>query len=406
MSQISRTHEDLWAAVETAGRFDPTVKLDRRAFPKMLRRYVAPMPYTRASLFGRMLAGEPSVLSGFPKPLQGPLRDLAPAEAGRALMSWFASQRSREPHRVFTGPTGVRRHLTLRDIALKWRANRTRFGVTDLHIRGTAMEDVIAPDVLSHFNVLPHSTVGATEQEMFSFVISTRGHVTDFALRRSRQHEFQLHRQEAVASLGYLRGREARSTGRRARGHIPAGALRHGGVALAAQRALVPRQFRRDAVPAGASHPQGHHAGVLHRRRRFLHRAAEQPAPALALDRPRPAVVEAGFDGISRRTPGRDRSVRARHRPPFAKGPADGASAMGIRLSRPVGGALHRQLPRASGCACSGRIRGFAASPMLFQRHGRPADRPDRTSGRTVDWTRRRESRPANGCAAGRCSSR
>ena len=39
-------------------RFDPTVKLDRRAFPKMLRRYVAPMPYTRTSLFGRMLAGE------------------------------------------------------------------------------------------------------------------------------------------------------------------------------------------------------------------------------------------------------------------------------------------------------------------------------------------------------------
>jgi hypothetical protein len=41
------------------------------------------------------------------------------------------------------------------------------------------MEDVIAPDVLSQFNLLPHATAGAREREMFSFVISTRGQVTD-----------------------------------------------------------------------------------------------------------------------------------------------------------------------------------------------------------------------------------
>jgi hypothetical protein len=41
------------------------------------------------------------------------------------------------------------------------------------------MEDVIAPEVLSGFNLLPHSSVGASKQEMFSFVISSRGHVTD-----------------------------------------------------------------------------------------------------------------------------------------------------------------------------------------------------------------------------------
>src|SRR5262245_28222440 len=145
MSQAATPDDHLWDALGTAGQFDPTVRVERSAFPRMLRRYVAPMPYTRAALFGRMLAGEPSVLTGFPKPLRGPLGDLPPAEAGRALVSWFAAQRSRERHRIYTGPTGVRRHLTLRDIAAKWRANRTRFGVTDLHIRGTAMEDVIAP---------------------------------------------------------------------------------------------------------------------------------------------------------------------------------------------------------------------------------------------------------------------
>lgn len=145
----------------------------------MLARYVAPVPFSRAVLFERMLAGMPAVLTGFPSPARSFARHLPPAPAGRALVDWLAKRRSRQTFRVFTGPTGVRRALTLDRIAAKWRENRTRFGVTDLHIRGSMMEEVIAPEVLSRFNLLPHSSAGAQAQEMFSFVISTRGHVTD-----------------------------------------------------------------------------------------------------------------------------------------------------------------------------------------------------------------------------------
>jgi len=145
----------------------------------MLERYVPPVPYSRAALFGQMLAGKAVILTGFPSPLRGPLGDLSPAEGGSALVNWLAKRRSREEFRIYTGPASVRRKVTLNQIASKWCANRTRFGVTDLHIRGTMMEDVIAPDVLSGFNLLPHSTVGAREQEMFSFIISSRGRATD-----------------------------------------------------------------------------------------------------------------------------------------------------------------------------------------------------------------------------------
>jgi hypothetical protein len=41
------------------------------------------------------------------------------------------------------------------------------------------MEEVIAPEVLSGFNLLTRSSPGARRQEMFSFVISSRGHLTD-----------------------------------------------------------------------------------------------------------------------------------------------------------------------------------------------------------------------------------
>lgn len=126
-----------------------------------------------------MLAGEPVLFTGFPVPLCKPLVGLPPTEAGMTLAGWLARQRSDERHKVFAGPSGVKRHFRLDEIARKWRANRTRFGVTDLHIRGTSMEDVIDADALSGFNLLPQSTIGAREREMFSFVISTRGHVTD-----------------------------------------------------------------------------------------------------------------------------------------------------------------------------------------------------------------------------------
>lgn len=179
VSQSVTSSGELWAALESAQRFDSTVAIGAGHFPQMHERYVPAIPYSRAALFGQMLAANPVILTGFPSPVRGSLRNLPPVEAGRAIMRWLARRQSREMHRIYTGPTGVRRELTLREIAQKWQANRTRFGVTDLHIRETMMEDVIAPDVLSRFNLLPRSTFGAQEQEMFSFVISTRGHVTD-----------------------------------------------------------------------------------------------------------------------------------------------------------------------------------------------------------------------------------
>ncbi len=205
LSHFTSTPEHLWSAVEAGRQYDPTLEISRRAFSKMLRRYVPPMPYARETLFERMLCGQPSVLAGLPAPLRSPLRDLPPAEMGPALINWLETRRSGEKHRVSIGPSGIRRYLTLKEIAQKWRADRTRFGVTDMHIRGSKMENVAAPDLLSSFNLLPHSSVLAREQEMFSFVISSRGQVTDFSFRCPRQQQFLPLWKKAVAGLGYLR---------------------------------------------------------------------------------------------------------------------------------------------------------------------------------------------------------
>jgi hypothetical protein len=169
----------LLATLRQAERFDPTIRIVPAHWPRLLRRYVAPLPYSRETLFTRMYRGEPSVLAGFPKPLTRPFAGLAPPAAGQALIAWLGHQRSRRQHSINAGPGAARKALTLAGIATKWQAGSARFGVTDLHIRNTVMERVIAPQRLSEFNLLTRSSDDARRQEMFSFVISTRGHVTD-----------------------------------------------------------------------------------------------------------------------------------------------------------------------------------------------------------------------------------
>lgn len=163
---------------EAAG-FDSTMAVSPGSHGELLRRHVAPIPYTRPDLYGEMLAGRPCVVTGYPVPLQPPYIDLPVDEVAPAINHWFATKANDDYHRVFTGPTGVRRDLTLAQIAEKWNQNRTRFGVTDLHIRNTDLEHIISPDVISGFNLLYRSTPGVQAQEMFSYVISSYGHVTD-----------------------------------------------------------------------------------------------------------------------------------------------------------------------------------------------------------------------------------
>ena len=179
MSENARSPESLWDALQDATRFDPTLDLDRKHFPKMLRRHISPIPYSEENLHGSMSAGEPYILTGYPSPLIGSLENVPEADAGAEIMQWLARNGSKDLHRLYVGPTGVRRDLNFKEIAAKWQADRTRFGVTDLHIKNTNVEKIIDTGRLSEFNILTASTDMAFEQEMFSFVISSRGQVTD-----------------------------------------------------------------------------------------------------------------------------------------------------------------------------------------------------------------------------------
>jgi len=169
----------LESLLEEAMNFDPTLEGFCQRLPEMMSCFVPPVRYTRGKLFQQQVIGEPIVVTGFPVPVQPPVLDLPLEDRGQAIIQRLSKSRDSRKYRVYTGVTGVKRYLTLAEIASKWSKNKSAFGVTDLHIRGTSMERLIDVEVLSRFNVLPNSTSIARYQEMFSFVISSHGYVTD-----------------------------------------------------------------------------------------------------------------------------------------------------------------------------------------------------------------------------------
>lgn len=179
MVHSAMTCEQMTAVFDEAAQFDPTLQMTASGQRRLAARHVHSENYTRQTLFNAMLAAEPCVLRGYNVPLQSRFKALPRDHIAPAIMGWFADKADDQKFRVYTGPAGVRRQLTLAEIASKWGRNRTRFGVTDLHIHNSALEEIIAPDEISGFNLLRRSTPVAQTLEMFSYVISSYGHVTD-----------------------------------------------------------------------------------------------------------------------------------------------------------------------------------------------------------------------------------
>ena len=69
--------------------------------------------------------------------------------------------------------------MTGRELVERWNSSRAIVNVTDLHIRGTAIERLVDPCNLSWFNLLPDCGKDAATQEMMSLVVSSRGCVSD-----------------------------------------------------------------------------------------------------------------------------------------------------------------------------------------------------------------------------------
>ena len=170
----------LGQVLEGALGHDDTLEVPPGLRDRMLACYVPPVLHDRQTFFRTVLGDEPAVLRGFPRPVRRVLEGMGPDEICQTVADWFSTYDSETLHRTFVGKARDPQEMTAPEIARRWWAGGETFGITDLYIRDTAIErDLIDTGELTAFNMLPHLSPEAQDQEQLSVVFSAEGHVTD-----------------------------------------------------------------------------------------------------------------------------------------------------------------------------------------------------------------------------------
>ncbi len=169
----AKTLTDLWDRV--AG-MDRTVRIASKQIPALKKKLISSRAYSRSAMFSAMAKREAAVFRGVPVDTQR-LKLLDPTDSlVHALSTKFPR---RTTSRVQVGPSAIEKRLPVREIMRRWREKRAVVGVTDLHIRGTRLEDFIDTRALSNFNVIIRGSDNLSDQEMLTLVIASPGNVTD-----------------------------------------------------------------------------------------------------------------------------------------------------------------------------------------------------------------------------------
>lgn len=176
--RVSNLYADL-------AKIDPSLKIKPKMLGKLARRQIKPTAYSQRALFSAMASGKAVLFDDYPSPLTGSATsssikpDSLQSSAINRIETALKRQGRYRRFHVRCGPSETSKYLTGRELVQRWNNPRARMNVTDLHIRGTAMERLINPDNLSWFNVLPNCGDEAASEEMMSLVVSSRGCVSD-----------------------------------------------------------------------------------------------------------------------------------------------------------------------------------------------------------------------------------
>jgi hypothetical protein len=80
---------------------------------------------------------------------------------------------------IRAGQSRTPKRVTIRETIERWLRGRSRFGVTDLHFRGTGFYKAVDAESISYFSLLPRCPREVSFLEMLTLVLSSRGIFTD-----------------------------------------------------------------------------------------------------------------------------------------------------------------------------------------------------------------------------------
>ena len=174
---MNRTVGDLFSDLEE---IDPTLKIKPKLLSKLARRRIKPQPYSQQTLFSCMASGKVALFDAYPSPIKSSSATGSRTSSPVKQMETVLKRMGQHQHfSVRSGPSETNKYLNGRELVKRWNSPRAIMNVTDLHIRGTAIERLADPANLSWFNLLPDCDDDAAAQEMMSLVVSTRGCLSD-----------------------------------------------------------------------------------------------------------------------------------------------------------------------------------------------------------------------------------
>jgi hypothetical protein len=163
----------LWS---TAQEMDHTLRVTSAQLRELKRKFVRPESFSREMMFHNMARRRVSVFRNVSVLVRSHRKAKEREVLIHALKSKFPRK---ETSRVQVGPSHTVTRLPVREIMRRWVGGKAIVGVTDLHIRGTRLEEVIDTRALSYFNTLILGSDDLALQEMMTLVIASPGNVTD-----------------------------------------------------------------------------------------------------------------------------------------------------------------------------------------------------------------------------------
>jgi hypothetical protein len=168
--------DDLAGLWRTAAEMDATLKTDAADLRKLAARRITSEPYARPRLFSQMTAGRPVIFNDFVVALRGGDH----GDVRNTLVELYRKGFPRTQRaRVQTGPMRYRSRIPVRELLDRWQRGRAIISVTDLHLRGTRVEEVMDVSGLSDYNLLLTGSRDMAYQEIMTLVIGAKGNVTD-----------------------------------------------------------------------------------------------------------------------------------------------------------------------------------------------------------------------------------
>ncbi len=162
--------------IKKANEYDSSVFLNAALEKGMAARYLAPEPYSKTKLFENMAKNRIAVYTGYPMRM---LKQYDEEKSNTLLRNLSAGLPAREKVNIRTGPSRTVKRVMISEIIKKWKLQRSRFGVTDLHFRGTKFFKTVDAKAISYFNLLPLCPDEVSFLEMMTLVISARGIFSD-----------------------------------------------------------------------------------------------------------------------------------------------------------------------------------------------------------------------------------